>query len=158
MVQTHFPDSTYFAVPVARLAGIKRIVRTRRDLGYWVRPVDRWLATQPKPFAVAEVPVGPTTRYHSTYMLHSMAHWQKTVHGHSSLLPALHERLYDQLRNFPDEASLQTLSDIGVDYIVVHLDMYPPGEWSDVEYRLAQYAARLVPQYADATGRVYRLQ
>jgi hypothetical protein len=119
---------------------------------------DRWLDTQPKPFAVAEVPVGPAARYHSTYMLHSMAHWQRTVHGHSSLLPALHERLYDQLRGFPDEASIRALDDIGVDFVVVHIDMYRPGEWTDVEYRLGQYAARLVPLYADATGRVYRLQ
>jgi len=43
IVQTHFPDSTYFAVPVARLAGVKRIVRTRRDLGCWMRPIDRRL-------------------------------------------------------------------------------------------------------------------
>jgi hypothetical protein len=119
---------------------------------------DRWLDTQPKPFAVAEVPVGPAPRYHSTYMLHAMAHWQKTVHGHSSVLPALHERLYDQLRSFPDEASLRTLTDIRVDYIVVHIDMYRPGEWAEVESRLARYGERLSAIYADATSRVYRLE
>jgi hypothetical protein len=118
---------------------------------------DRWLAAQPKPFAVAEVPVGPFMRYHSTYMLHSMAHWQKTVHGHSGLLPPLHEKLYDQLRTFPDEASLQTLSEIGVTHIVVHSDMYRPGEWDVVERRIDLYRDRLTLEHGDKTGRVYRL-
>lgn len=44
VVQAHFRDSTYFAAPLARLAGVRHIVRTRRDLGFWMRPVDRWLA------------------------------------------------------------------------------------------------------------------
>jgi hypothetical protein len=119
--------------------------------------VDRWLASQPTPFAVAEVPVGPTARYHSTYMLHSMAHWQKTVHGHSSLTPALHEQLYDKLRLFPDEASVRMLSEIGVTYVVVHTPMYRPGEWEDVERRLQEYSSQLVLQHGDPSGRVYRL-
>ena len=28
VLQTHFPDSTYFGVPIARLAGVPRVVRT----------------------------------------------------------------------------------------------------------------------------------
>jgi hypothetical protein len=120
--------------------------------------VDRWLATRPGPFAIAEVPVGPSARYHSTYMLHSMAHWHSTVHAHTSLQTELHERLYDRLRAFPDEASLQALSDIGVTYIVVHTDMYQPGEWPVVEAALSRYGSRLAPEYTDDTGRVYRLQ
>ncbi|MHB1035984.1 MAG: glycosyltransferase [Pirellulales bacterium] len=43
IVQPYFPDSTYFSVLVAKLAGVRRIVRTRRNLGYWMKPVDRWL-------------------------------------------------------------------------------------------------------------------
>jgi hypothetical protein len=119
--------------------------------------VDRWLNMQAKPFAIVEVPVGATMRYHSTYMLHSMAHWQKTVHGHSSLLPLLHERLYAQLRNFPDDASVENLAQLGVRYIVVHTDMYLPGEWPSIERRLEQYADRLTLEYGDVSGRVYAL-
>jgi L-malate glycosyltransferase len=43
VVQVYFPDSTNFGVMVARLAGIRRIVRTRFNLGYWMKPLDRWL-------------------------------------------------------------------------------------------------------------------
>jgi len=38
LVQVHFPDSTYFGVLAAKLAGVCRVVRTRRDLFYWVTP------------------------------------------------------------------------------------------------------------------------
>ena len=41
VVQVHFPESTYFGVLAARLAGVPRIVRTRRDLFYWVTPSHR---------------------------------------------------------------------------------------------------------------------
>ena len=43
VVQTYFPDSTYFAAPVARVAGVRHVVRSRRDLGFWMKPLDRWL-------------------------------------------------------------------------------------------------------------------
>jgi glycosyltransferase involved in cell wall biosynthesis len=43
IVQPYFPDSTCFGVFVAKLAGVRHIVRTRRNLGYWMKPVDRWL-------------------------------------------------------------------------------------------------------------------
>jgi glycosyltransferase involved in cell wall biosynthesis len=39
----YFPESTYLGVLVGKLAGVPRIVRTRNNLGYWMRPFDRWL-------------------------------------------------------------------------------------------------------------------
>jgi glycosyltransferase involved in cell wall biosynthesis len=36
VVQTYFLDSTYFAVPLARLCGIRRVVRVRNNAGYWL--------------------------------------------------------------------------------------------------------------------------
>jgi glycosyltransferase involved in cell wall biosynthesis len=43
VVQTYFLDSTYFAVPLARLCGIRRIVRVRNNDGYWLTRRHRWL-------------------------------------------------------------------------------------------------------------------
>jgi hypothetical protein len=121
-------------------------------------PADRWLASQNGSFAIAEVPADTPERYQTIYMLHAMSHWQKTVHGYSGLRPALHERLYRELRHFPDDISLASLRGLGVKYVVVHVDMYRPGEWSAVERRLEQYAGRIALEYGDATGRVYRLE
>jgi hypothetical protein len=90
-------------------------------------------------------------------MLHSMAHWQKTVHGYSGLRPTLHYELFRQLRLFPDETSLERLTAMGVDYVVVHIELYPPGEWPVVEERLRQFEKVLKLVYSDETARVYAI-
>jgi len=53
VVQVYFPDSTHFGVPLARLAGVRRVVRTRFNLGYWMTPLDRWLGRLHTQFADA---------------------------------------------------------------------------------------------------------
>lgn len=126
--------------------------------------IDRWLDSRPKPFAIAEVPIPPFgaggawERRQAAYILHSMAHWQKTVHGHSGLRPALHERLYGQLRTFPDEASIAALADLHITYIVVHTDLYEEGQWQDVENRLEQFRDILHLEQVEGAGRVYALR
>ena len=125
---------------------------------------DQWLARQPTPFTIAEVPlpdftrVGEFQKRQAEYMLHSTAHWQKTVHGWSGLLPPGHFELFAWLTSFPDEDSLRLLAQFRVDYVVVHTDLYPPGAWPEVERRLAAYQGRLELRYADDTGRVYALR
>jgi hypothetical protein len=131
---------------------------------YRVEPpaADAWLASRPKPFSVVEVPVpmaheGGEERRQTMYMLHSMAHWQKTVHGYSGLRPPLHSDLFRQLRLFPDARSVAQLKELGVDYAVVHVDLYPPGEWPAVDGRLRQLEESLTLEYADETSRVYSI-
>jgi hypothetical protein len=119
--------------------------------------VDRWLDSQPKPFAIAEVPVGLSLRYQSNYMLHSMAHWQKTVHGYSGLTSGLHEHLYDLLRSFPDDESVAALRSIRVQYVVVHTNGYEPEEWPAVAARLAAFRSALRLVHEEQDGRVYAL-
>jgi glycosyltransferase involved in cell wall biosynthesis len=43
VVQTYFLDSTYLAVPLARLCGIRYVVRVRNNAGYWLTPRHRVL-------------------------------------------------------------------------------------------------------------------
>ena len=126
--------------------------------------IDRWLDGQPKPFAVAEVPLanprrlGPWERRHTEYMLHATAHWQKTVEGYSGLRPPLHTKLYEQLTTFPDEPSLRALGDLGVAYVVIHTELYAPGEWARVEQRLSQFQDRLALEHVEGDGRVYAVR
>jgi hypothetical protein len=126
-------------------------------------PIDRWLDGQPKPFAIAEVPLGnprqlgPWERRHTEFMLHATAHWQKTVEGYSGIRPPLLATLYEQLTTFPDEHSIGALDNLGVTYIVVHTDMYPPGEWENVERRLTAFTDRLALQHVEGDGRVYAM-
>ena len=125
---------------------------------------DRWLAGQPGPFAVAEVPLpdplqaGAFERRQTMYMLHSMGHWQKTVHGYSGIRAPLHDRLYVLLRQFPDDASLDELARLDVRYIVVHTDLYPAGEWDLVAARIDRFGGRLQLEHVAGAGRVYSLR
>jgi hypothetical protein len=116
--------------------------------------IDRWLDARPKPFVVAEVPVPDSTNVtvreeqESIYMLHSMAHWQKTIHGYSGLLPEFSDELYQQLAQFPDARSIKSLRDVGVTYIVVH------------DPRIAQRTVafpELKLEHEEPDGRVYSL-
>ena len=43
IVHPHFQDSMYFAAPIAKLVGVRRVIRFRVNLGYWMRPIDRRL-------------------------------------------------------------------------------------------------------------------
>jgi hypothetical protein len=128
-----------------------------------IPPIERWLAAQPKPFVVAEVPLpsrsdlGAWERRHTAFMLHSTAHWQKTVHGYSGLRLPLHVQLYDELTRFPDEASLASLERIGVTYVVVHTDWYREGERLQVDQRFEPWRDRLRLVHSEGEGRVYAL-
>jgi hypothetical protein len=126
--------------------------------------IDRWLDSRAKPFAVAEVPLpafgagGAWERRQAEFMLHSTAHWQRTVHGYSGIRPPLHESLYWQLRLFPDDESISALQRLGVTYIVVHTDMYAEGEWPTIETRLGQFRDVLQLEHEEGAGRVYALR
>jgi hypothetical protein len=61
------------------------------------------------------------------------------------------------MQAFPDETSVASLSDLGVTYIVVHTDSYPPGEWGSVEERLREFSSWLRLEHVDGAGRVYTL-
>jgi hypothetical protein len=122
-----------------------------------IPPIDRWLATQPPPFAIAEVPLTDTTR-NSEFMLHSTAHWQKTVEGYSGISTALHGLLFQQLRTFPDQDSLDALTSLGVRIVVVHMDDYAPDERTAVDARLDRFKDRLTLLHVEGAGRAYALR
>ena len=123
-------------------------------------PADQWLAQQPKPFVVAEVPVDYGYERHQTiYMMHSMAHWQRTVAGYGGIRPAFHKDLDRLLQVFPNEASVRRLVEIGITYVVVHIDLYDPAVWPEVDARLRSYdGSWLKLEYSDPVGRVYSIR
>jgi hypothetical protein len=116
--------------------------------------IDRWLASRPTPFVVAEVPVPDSTNVtvreeqESIYILHSMAHWQKTIHGYSGLLPDFSDELYSQLAHFPDATSIRRLRDVGVTYVVVHDPRIAARAGAFSELRL---------EHSEPDGSVYRV-
>ena len=125
--------------------------------------IDRWLDGQRKPFVVAELPVPSAgdesayQRHHTQAMLHSMAHWQKTVHGYSGTIRAFHQQLYLDLADFPAPHSVNALREAGVTHLVIHTDEYAPGEWPSVEAQLPSIGSLRLLHTAGA-GRVYELR
>src|SRR5262249_50454679 len=55
VLQVYFPDSTYFGVPVAWLAGVPAIVRTRNNVGHWLTPLHRQLGRLLNIFTTATI-------------------------------------------------------------------------------------------------------
>ena len=127
-----------------------------------VPAIDRWLDTQPKPFVVAEMPVpspgnlGAFERSQTRAMLHSTAHWQRTVHGYSGIRRPLHDQLYLDLTEFPGGPSIDALRNVGVTHVVVHSDYYDANQWRQVEASLAQ-SADLELIHTEGAGRVYAI-
>jgi len=128
-----------------------------------VPAIDRWIGSQPPSWVIAEVPLadpqdlGRSERRHTIYMLHSTSHWRKTVEGYSGLRPPLHERLYAELAEFPDAASLRDLAALGVTHVVVHVDEYEAAEWPAVARRIDAYGHWLRLEHEEDGGRVYSI-
>jgi glycosyltransferase involved in cell wall biosynthesis len=53
VLQVYFMDSAYFGVPVAKLCGVRKILRVRNNLGYWVTRKHRTLGRMIRPFVSA---------------------------------------------------------------------------------------------------------
>ncbi len=122
--------------------------------------LDRFLANQPRPFAVMELPVRTDrdmTRLDSLYMIHSMAHWQPIVNGYSGTSPKDQRQLHALLASFPDDASLAALEQRGVDYVVLHRTLYKRRRWDETVKRLAGFEGRLRLVHETTEGRVYAL-
>ena len=125
--------------------------------------IDRWIASQPGVRAIAEVPLanpsdlGRSERRHTGYMLHSTAHWRKTVEGYSGIRPPLFDQLYTELVRFPDDESVRHLAALGVTHVIVHVGEYEPAAWTAVSARLDAFAAWLRLEHEEPDGRVYSI-
>ena len=95
---------------------------------YDVPAIDRWLATQPGPIVVAELPTpsarqsGPFERHQTTAMLHSTGHWHSTIHGYSGIRSPRLDEATMVLTRFPDDESVAKLRELGVTHVVMHGD------------------------------------
>lgn len=53
VLQVYFLDSAYFGVPLARLCGVRKVLRVRNNLGYWVTRRHRLLGRMIRPLVDA---------------------------------------------------------------------------------------------------------
>lgn len=153
-----------FALTALCLVEFAAMPMLGREPGNEVPAIDRWLNTQPKPFTVAELPMAEPEDYgganalNARYMLHSTAHWQKTVNGYSGLLPHAHQELFASMWQFPNADALSRMRAFGVTMVVVHDDFTVNETRSATDARMAPFADRLELLHEEADGRVYRLR
>lgn len=125
--------------------------------------VDTWLSHQPRPFRVVELPIPSPdhtvrqARFHSEFMIHGTSHWQPMVNGYSSVVPPRHLKLFSELREFPTEAGLGALEDLGVNYVIVHTEMYQPDRWAEKEADLSRFGERIRLLHVAGEGRAYAI-
>jgi hypothetical protein len=113
------------AVLLAALIPLEHVgplpVSERVPVGRRVPESVRWLAANPAR-AIAEVPIHGEglVREETEEMYFSAYHWKPIIHGYTAYPPLLSKVLRRTAAQFPSETSLQALSRVGVDTVVVH--------------------------------------
>jgi hypothetical protein len=105
------------------------------------REVYSWLANQPQG-VVLELPYYLHTEQSyrelpRTYQ--SSVHWQRLVNGNSGFKPDWLVELGYVLDGFPDWRSFDVARQLGVDYLVLHRNEYPPEAWENLVALLPGY-------------------
>lgn len=99
----------------------------------------RFLATQPAGTVVLELPVPSADRlwlYETTYQVRSIHHWQPLINGYSGFAPEEYMRTLERLREFPDEASVARLRELGVRFVLLNRVYYIGPAFTDLIARI----------------------
>lgn len=111
--------------------------------------IDHYIASLPGRFVIAELPLAEPgnlsglNKRNARYMLHTSAHWQRTVNGYSGILPEAHEQLFFALHDFPNADALARLRAFGVTYVVDHNDWNDPVMRDVLQARYDAFSADL---------------
>jgi hypothetical protein len=134
------------ALPFEHFTGGQPYIRI--PTGELVPEVYRWLGSRPDRGAVVELPLYPREklRLHALYMLYSTYHWKPIVFGRTSFYPPLTGYLAWELREFPDDDSVALLEALKLERIIVHPNLWPPGERHRKLALLQTFADRLEPE------------
>ena len=86
---------------------------------------------------VVEMPFfGPSSsQFHASYMLNSTAHWQPIVNGYSGFQPPSFYQHAAVLQNFPDDASMAMLRELGITHVFVHTTQMTPETLASIDAR-----------------------
>ncbi len=104
-----------------------------------IRPIPRgipaiysWLGSVSGPLAIAELPMPITEQDEgiedARYQLYSLAHHKRLANGVATFVPPITRKLRTEMQRFPHNASVALLRELGITYVFVHTDLYPPEE------------------------------
>ncbi|MBN2198613.1 MAG: hypothetical protein JW747_02060 [Candidatus Aminicenantes bacterium] len=112
-------------------------------VGRDIPPTYRWLAERKGDIALVELPLFGGNANEAAYMYLSLFHKKKIVNGYSGFLPPTVDLLRSLMRDFPSQASGETLQELGVDYIVFHARPLNPERAEDTRFDARHRGARL---------------
>ncbi len=105
---------------------------------------------------LARLPRGPLVEFpyftersdfprHAEYMLGSTFHWQELVNGYSDFIPGEWRQAVLPISSFPTRPAFRILGDLGVRYVVFHLNGYSRGARVRLLDQLERYRQFLRP-------------
>lgn len=78
------------------------------------------------------------------FMYGSIFHWHRLVNGYSGYEPPDYRETRARMREFPDDASIARLNELGVRYVLVHQVYYKAEDFADLMDRIL-HRAELIP-------------
>ena len=120
-----------------------------------VPDVYSWLAGVEDEAVIIELPFAMTADGHPDWgafayvegwrVYFSTFHWRRMVNGYSGFLPPGYQELVSETLEFPDERSLGRITEIGVNYVILHREMFDREQRARVENDLREFSAQLLP-------------
>jgi hypothetical protein len=108
--------------------------------------------------------IRPDISLEPTYMYFSTFRWYRLANGYSGFKPPSYDVLVDQMKRFPDEASIEEVRRRGVTHVVVHEAYFRRGEHADYTTLVSRLkrCADLEPvttvRWQNRDSRLYRLR
>ncbi len=122
-----------------------------------VPPVYDWFKGRPTA-TIVEVPVWFPTG--ARYLYNSTTHWQRLANGFSGALPASYRPFHTAMRSFPDEGAMDVLRAAGIEYAVIHEEVYGTAAYREMIGRVERLPSlALVHTATDGQfeARIYRV-
>jgi hypothetical protein len=107
-------------------------IQILRPLPGGIPAVYAWLGSVPGSLAIIELPMPVDEQHerveHARYQLYSLAHHKRLANGVAAFVPPITRKLRSEMQHFPENASVAMLRELGITYVFVHTDLYPPEE------------------------------
>jgi hypothetical protein len=87
---------------------------------------------------------------HARYQLYSLVHHNRLVNGVAGFIPPATARIRKVMEQFPDEESVALLRSLGVTYVLLHEDLYPPETFAPLADAVAASGSLSVVDRKDA--------
>jgi len=122
----------YGAVLLALVESHPGHIDLLNPLPHGIPAVYSWLGSVQGKLAVIELPMPATEADervdHARYQLYSLVHKKRLVNGVAAYVPPITRQVRREMQAFPSESSVARLRNLGVNYVFLHTDDYPPEE------------------------------